>query len=186
MAGEAAAREAQRLGAQVTVIDQDSRALTRVARRINGIVTAIASRPFLDQALAHADLLLMAVASPGRPAPKIVSRRQVRSMPQGAIIVDMSVDEGGSCETTRQDHGSDSYVEEGVRHLATPNLPSEVAQTASIAFTNATLPYLIALGSHGVRGALSAEPALYRGAIYVDGALRNSVVAELTGEQLDD
>ena len=106
-------------------------------------------------------------------------------MPQGAIIVDMSVDEGGCCETTRQDHGSSSYVEEGVRHLATPNLPSEVAQTASIAFTNAILPYLLALGSHGVRGALSAEPALYRGAIYVDGELRNSVVAELTGENMD-
>ncbi len=183
-AGEAAAREAQRLGAQVTVLDQDPRALNRVDRRIKGIVTAITNRPFLNQTLSQADVLVTAVAKPGRPAPKIISRKQVRSMPQGAIIIDMSVDEGGSCETTRQDPGTDVYVEEGVRHLSMPNLPSEVAKTASIAFTNATLPYLLALGSHGVKGALSAEPGLYRGAIYVQGALRNSIVAELTGEPL--
>ena len=183
-AGEAAGREAQKLGAQVTILDQDSRALTRVARRISGIVTAITSRPYLDRTLSQADILVTAVASPGRPAPKIVTRKQVRSMPPGAIIIDMSVDEGGSCETTRQEHEGGSYIEEDVRHLSAPNLPSEVAQTASIAFTNATLPYLLALGSHGVIGALSAEPGLYRGAIYVDGQLRNSVVAELTGESL--
>jgi alanine dehydrogenase len=183
-AGEAAAREAQRMGAQVTVLDQDSRALTRVDRRINGIVTAIASVPHLDNAIARADLLVTAVANPGRPAPQIVTRRQVRSMPQDAMIIDMSVDEGGCCETTRQETKEGTYIEEGVRHLCVPNLPSEVAQTASIAFTNATLPYLIALGEAGVKGAVSAEPALYRGAVYVAGVLRNSVIAEFTGEPL--
>ena len=181
-AGEAAAREAQQLGAQVTILDKDSRALSRVTRRIQGIVTAVASRPHLTRMLAQADVLVTAVASPGRPAPKIVTRKHVRSMPQGSIIIDMSVDEGGSCETTRQE--PEPYVEEGVRHISTPNLPSEVAQTASIAFTNATLPYLLALGSYGAAGALSAEPGLYRGAVYVEGQLRNSVVAELTGEPL--
>ena len=183
-AGEAAAREAQRMGAQVTVLDQDSIALTRVARRISGIVTAMASGPHLDTAIARADLLVTAVASPGRPAPKIVTRRQVRSMPADAMIIDMSVDEGGCCETTRPGPSNETYIEEGVEHLCVPNLPSQVAQTASIAFTNAILPYLLALGKAGVKGALSAEPALYRGAVYIDGTLRNSIVAELTGEPL--
>ena len=100
------------------------------------------------------------------------------------MIIDMSVDEGGCCETTRAHAQEDSYVEEGVRHLCMPNLPSEVAQTASIAFSNAILPYLCTLGTSGIPVALSAEPALYRGAVYVDGTLRNSVVAELTGEEL--
>ena len=183
-AGEAAAREAHRMGAQVTVFDQDSRALTRVARRIDGIITAIASGPFLDASIGRADLIVAAVASPGRPAPKIVTRRHVRGMPQGAMIIDMSVDEGGCCETTRQAADDGSYIEEGVLHICVPNLPSEVAQTASVAFTNAILPYLVALGETGVQGALSAEPALYRGAVYVDGVLRNTVVAELSGEPL--
>lgn len=183
-AGEAAAREAKRLGAVVRVLDQDARALTRVSRRIEGIITDVTSARSVDRAVAHADLLITAVATAGRPAPKVVSRKQVRSMPADALIIDMSVDEGGCCETTRLDHPEGDYVVEGVRHLSLPNLPSEVARTASIAFTQATLPYLLALGQEGVSGALSTEPALYRGAVYVDGELRNSVVSELTGEPL--
>ena len=100
------------------------------------------------------------------------------------MIIDMSVDEGGCCETTRAHAQEDSYMEEGVRHLCMPNLPSEVAQTASIAFNNAILPYLSTLGNAGITSALSSEPALYRGAVYVEGTLRNSAVAELTGEPL--
>ena len=183
-AGEAAAREAKRLGAVVRVLDHDSRALTRVSRRVEGIITDVTSARSVDRAVAHADLLITAVATAGRPAPKVVTRKQVRSMPADALIIDMSVDEGGCCETTQLNHPEGDYVVEGVRHLSLPNLPSEVARTASIAFTQATLPYLLALGEAGVSGALSTEPALYRGAVYVDGALRNSVVAELTGESL--
>jgi alanine dehydrogenase len=70
--------------------------------------------------------------------------------------------------------------------LCVPNLPSEVAQTASIAFTNAILPFLLAMGETTVNNALSAEPALYRGAVYINGCLRNAVVAELTGEKLGE
>ena len=183
-AGEAAAREAHRLGAQVTVLDEDANALRRVHRRIDGIVTAMASGVYLDRAVASADLLLCAVASRGRPAPQLVSRRQVRTMPSGALIIDMSVDEGGACETTRRHTDERTYVEEGIRHLCIPNLPSEVAHTASIAFTNAVLPYLTVIAERGVSGALASEPALYRSAVYVDGQLRNTAVSELTGESL--
>ena len=183
-AGEAAAKEAHRMGAQVTVLDHDTQSLNRVAMRIDGIVTAIASGPYLNQMLALADLLVCAVSKPGHPAPRIVSRRHVRNMPPGSMIIDMSVDQGGCCETTRPHAQEDSYMEEGVRHLCMPNLPSEVAQTASIAFSNAILPYLCTLGSTGIAGAMSSEPALYRAAVYVDGILRNSTVAELTGEPL--
>jgi len=181
-AGEAAAREAQRMGARVSVLDRDSRALTRVARRIDGILTAMASRRHLDHAVSSADLLVCAVATAGRPAPRIISRRQVRSMPMGAMIIDMSVDEGGCCETTRPHTKEESYEEEGVRHLCVPNLPAEVAQTSSIAFTNAVLPFLLTMGESGVRHAVETDPALANSAVYVSGRLRNAVVAELTGE----
>ena len=103
----------------------------------------------------------------------------------GAMIIDMSVDEGGCCETTRPHTKEESYEEEGVRHLCVPNLPAEVAQTASIAFTNAILPFLLVMGESGISNALSSEPALYRGAVYIHGKLRNAVVAELTGEALE-
>ncbi len=183
-AGEAAAREAHRLGALVTVLDQDASALRRIHRRIDGIATAMAGGVHLDRAVSNADLLLCAVASPGRPAPQIVSRRQVRTMPAGALIIDMSVDEGGCCETTRNHPGERTYIEEGIRHLCIPNLPSEVAHTASIAFTNAILPYLTAIAEMGVSAALASEPGIYRSAVYVDGKLRNPAVSELTGEPL--
>lgn len=184
-AGEAAAREAHRFGAAVTVLDQDSRALSRVHRRIDGIATAIAGGAHLDRAVSTADLLLCAVASPGRPAPQIVSRRQVRTMPHGALIIDMSVDEGGCCETSRSHPSDRSYVEEGVRHLCIPNLPSEVAHTASTAFTNAILPYLGVMAERGVDDALLSEPGLSRGAVYANGVLKNAAVAELTGEPFE-
>ncbi len=173
------------MGARVSVLDQDSRALTRVARRIDGIFTAIASRRHLDKALAHADLLVGAVATAGRPAPKIVTRRQVRSMPNGSMIIDMSIDEGGCCETTRPHNTEESYIDEGVRHLCVPNLPAEVAQTASIAFTNAILPFLLTMGELGLKKALSTEPALQNATVYLSGQLQNHVVAELTGEILE-
>ena len=166
------------------MLDHDTRAPNRVASRIDGIVTAIASGTYLNQMLALADLLICAVSKPGHPAPQIVSRRHVRNMPPGSMIIDMSVDEGGCCETTRAHAQEDTYVEEGVRHLCMPNLPSEVARTASIAFSNAILPYLHTMGSDGIKVAISSEPALYRGSVYVDGKLRNSTVAELTGEPL--
>ncbi len=183
-AGEAAAREAHRMGARVSVLDQNPRALARISRRLPGVTTAPASGPVLDDAIANADLLLCAVAMPGRPAPRIVNRRQVRSMPQGAMIIDMSVDEGGCCETTRPSADEGIYIEEGVRHLCVPNLPAEVARTASTAFTNSILPYLLAMGNMGIQEAVGTEPALYKAAVYIEGRLRNSTIAELTGEPL--
>lgn len=185
-AGEAAAREASRLGATVTILDRNGRALTRVARRVQGIITDIASERAVDRAVAQADLLITAVATPGRPAPKLVSRKQVRSMPTDALIIDMSVDEGGCCETTKVNHKGGDYIEEGVRHLSLPNLPAEVARTASIVFTQATLPYLVSMGERGVEAALSREDALGGGAVYRLGQLQHHVVAELSGEPLAD
>tara|TARA_B100000575_G_scaffold282514_1_gene274298 strand:+ start:124 stop:447 length:324 start_codon:yes stop_codon:yes gene_type:complete len=105
-------------------------------------------------------------------------------MPSGALIIDMSIDEGGACETTRTHTEDRTYMEEGIRHLCIPNLPSEVAHTASVAFTNAILPYLTRIAEEGVSAALASEPALYRSAVYIDGLLRNASVAELTGEPL--
>jgi alanine dehydrogenase len=107
-------------------------------------------------------------------------------MPINAMIIDMSVDEGGCCETTRPHTKEESYDEEGVRHLCVPNLPSEVAQTASIAFTNAILPFLLVMGKTTVSDALAGESSLVRGAVYINGLLHNAVVAELTGEQLGE
>ena len=101
------------------------------------------------------------------------------------MIIDMSIDEGGCCETTRPHNAEESYIDEGVRQLCVPNLPAEVAQTASIAFTNAVLPFLLIMGGQGVAKALTTEPALRKATVYLAGKLQNQVVAELSGESLD-
>jgi len=185
-AGEAAAREAQRLGARVTVLDHDPQKLSRASHWLNGIATVMATGRHLDQALSQADVIVCAVGVAGRPAPKIVTRKHLRSMPKGALLIDMSVDEGGAAETSRATTPDDPiYEEEGVRHLCIPNLPAEVARTASHVFTQSVLPYLLQLGEHGIDQAIAMPGALQQAAVYHHGNLKNSIVAELTGETLD-
>jgi len=184
-AGRAAAREAQRLGGRVTVLDRDPRKLSRLAHELDGITTAIASGYYLDAAITGADLVICAVAIAGRPAPRIITRRHLRNMRPGAMLIDMSIDEGGCAETSRPTTPDDPIYEvDGVRHMCIPNLPAEVARTASHAFTNATLPYLLDIGAHGVAGALDRSSDLARGCVYRAGMLENAAVADVTGDTL--
>jgi alanine dehydrogenase len=184
-AGQAAAREAQRMGGRVTVLDRDPRKLTRLANDLDGISTVVASGHHLDAALSGADLVICAVAIAGRPAPKIVTRRHLRTMGPGAMLIDMSIDEGGCAESSRPTSPDEPIYEvDGVRHMCVPNLPAEVARTASHAFTNAVLPYLLSIGELGTATAVAEIADLGRGCVYRHGVLENSVVAELTGEPL--
>lgn len=184
-AGRAAAREAQRMGGRVSVLDRDPRKLSRLANELDGITTAIASGYYLDAAIADADLVICAVALAGRPAPKLLTRRHLRNMRPGSMLIDMSIDEGGCAETSRPTTPDDPIYEvDGVRHMCIPNLPAEVARTASHALTNAILPYLLDIGAHGVPGALGHSGDLKRGSVYQAGLLENPVVAELTGDAL--
>ena len=184
-AGGAAARQAQRLGGRVTVLDRDPRSLSRLSKELDGITTAIASGYYLDAAITGADLVICAVAVPGRPAPRIITRAHLRTMRAGAMLIDMSIDEGGCAETSRPTTPDDPIYEvEGVRHMCIPNLPAEVARTASHAFTNAILPYLLDIGTKGVVQALSTSSDLRRGCVYLSGRLENPTVAELTGDAL--
>ena len=184
-AGRAAAREAQRLGGRVTVLDRDTRSLSQLSHELPGIATAIASDFYLDAAISGADLVICAVALAGRPAPRLITRRHLRSMPPGAMLIDMSIDEGGCAETSKPTTPDDPIYEvEGVRHMCIPNLPAEVARTASHAFTNALLPYLLEIGSQGIPEAMARSSDLKRGCVYNEGQLGNAIVAELTGEPM--
>jgi alanine dehydrogenase len=188
-AGQAAAAEASAMGAQVVVLDRDPRQLQRMERTIGRVaVTAIATEYHLVRYLEQADVVIGAVAVRGQPAPRVLERRHVRMMREGALFIDMSIDEGGCSETSRPTTPEEPvYEAEGVRHLCVPNLPSEVARTASRAYGNCLLPYLLELG-HGVDRALSRSPAL-RGACgfhagrLVEPALRRFVSGPL--EDLD-
>lgn len=171
-AGQAAAMEAAALGAQVVVLDRDPRKLQRLERNAGrGIVTAIASEYHLARYLEQSDVVIGAVAVRGEPAPKVLRRQHVRLMREGTLFIDMSIDEGGCSETSRPTTPEHPvYEDEGVRHICIPNLPSDVARTASRSLGNSLLPYLFELGQ-GVRPALARSDALRAACGYYEGVL---------------
>lgn len=171
-AGQAAAAEAAALGAQVVVLDRDPRRLQRLERTLGrAVVTATASEYHLARYVEQADVVIGAVAVRGEPAPKVLRRQHVRTMREGSLFIDMAIDEGGCSETSRPTTPeAPVYEAEGVRHICIPNLPSEVANTASRAFGASLLPYLFEL-AEGVRPALSRCDALRSACGFVEGQL---------------
>lgn len=186
LAGESAAAEALRRGARVTVLDRDPRPLTRIARSLPQVATAISNDYNLARTVATADLLIGAVARAGQNAPRLLRRQHIRTLQPGAVFVDMSIDAGGCSETSRvSDPEQPAYEEEGVRHVCIPNLPAEVAHTASLALANALLPYLLELGEAGVDLASAQPGALQRATVFRRGKLVHPWVAEATGEPVE-
>ena len=177
------------LGAQITVLSRSADQLRRFDERWPGRVVTLMSTPYaLGRALEGADILVSGVLVPGGLAPKLVSREQVRSMGQGAVIVDVDIDQGGAIETARPTtHDEPVYIEEGVVHYAVANIPGAVPFTSTAALTAATLPHVRLLAARG----LSAlrDPGLAAGANVVHGRIVNAGVAAAMGLQpasLDD
>jgi alanine dehydrogenase len=163
--GSNAAQIAVGLGARVLVVDRSPAALARLDAAYHGRVeTLVGSADAIGRAVRDADLLVGAVLVPGARAPVLVSRAMVEAMAAGSVIVDVAVDQGGCVATTRPtSHAAPTYVEAGVVHYAVPNMPALVPRTATLALTNATLPYVVALATEGTAAALRADPALARG-----------------------
>ena len=171
-AGQAAAAEAAALGAQVVVLDRDPRRLQRMERAIGRIaVTATASEYHLSRYVEQADVVIGAVAVRGEPAPKVLRRQHIRLMREGTLFIDMAIDEGGCSETSRPTTPEmPVYEAEGVRHICIPNLPSEVARTASRALGSSLLPYLLELAEGG-RPAIARSEALRHACGFLEGQL---------------
>ncbi len=186
-AGSAAAAEASALGAQVVVLDRDPRRLQRMAHSLGRVcVTAVASEDHLVRYLDQADVVIGAVAVRGEPAPKVLKRHHVRAMREGCLFIDMSIDEGGCAETSRPTTTEEPvYEAEGIRHICIPNLPSEVARTASRAMGASLLPYLTALG-RGIEPALATNPALRHAVGFLDGKLVNRGLRRYVAENYVD
>jgi len=170
------------LGAHVTVISRGLDALRRMEERWPGRVTTLASTPYsIASELEGADALIGAVLVAGARAPKLVPREVVRSMGEGAVIVDVDIDQGGIVETVRPTtHEDPVYVEEGVVHYGVANMPGSVPQSSTPALTAATLPYVLLLANHGV-AAVASDAALAAGANVVRGAIANQGVADALG-----
>ncbi len=164
IAGASACQVAVGVGAQVSILDINPARLRYVHDILGGHVTTVMSnRANIEEEVAAADLVISSVLVPGARAPKLLSRSLFRSMKSGAAFVDISIDQGGSAETSRPTaHHNPIYREEGVVHYCVTNMPAIVPHTSTYALTNVTLSYALELADKGMR-ALHDNPALHRG-----------------------
>ena len=178
--GTNAAKIAAGMGANVTLMDVN---LDRL-RYLDEVMPANVSTVFSDihtvrDALTKADLVVGAVLIPGAKAPRLVTREHLKLMKNGAVIVDVAIDQGGCVETARPTtHQNPTYVVDGVVHYCVTNMPGAVGRTSTIALCNATLPYALRLANKGYEQAAADDPGLGEGINLVGGRVVNAAVAE--------
>src|ERR1700726_4443221 len=165
VSGTNAARMAMGMEAYVTVIDRSLPRLYELDLQFGAqLHTLFSTMENIEREVTAADLVIGAVLIPGAAAPKLVSRALVRAMKPGAVMVDISIDQGGCFETSRPTtHAAQTYVEEGVVHYCVTNMPGAVARTSTVALNNATLPYVLAIADHGWQRALREDAHLRNG-----------------------
>ena len=163
--GANAARIAIGMGADVTLIDRSAERLRQLESLFGArLKTCISNPPSLEALVRDADLVIGAVLLPGKLSPKLIHRADLEQMRPGSVIVDVGIDQGGIAETSRPtSHSNPLYVESGIVHYCVPNMPSAVARTATLALTQATLPYAVELAAQGLRAALAADAGLRNG-----------------------
>ena len=181
--GAAAARVAVGMGANVTVMDRSVARLSYLDDVFMGkLTTQYASEAATAQLIRSADMVIGAVLIPGAAAPKLVSRTQLSTMPQGAVLVDVAIDQGGCFETSRATtHQDPIYEVDGVVHYCVANMPGAVARTATQALGNVTMPHLMALADKGWRQALVDDPHLRAGLSTHEGQLTSVPVGQALG-----
>ena len=167
------------LGAHVMVIGDDINSLQKISDRFPGIVTMMSTKRNIEKAVAYADVIVGAVLVPAERTPILVTREMVRTMKARSVIIDVSIDQGGCFETSRPTtHEHPTYVDEGVLHYCVPNMPGVVARTATHAFVNAAMPYLINIADNGVDAAIEHDPSLEMGVNTHMGRLVHLTVLE--------
>ncbi|SFT13956.1 alanine dehydrogenase [Paenibacillus sp. BC26] len=182
--GTNAAKIAIGLGAEVTILDLNANRLRQLDDLFgNQVQTLVSSRYNIARSVAEADLLICAVLIPGAKAPVLVSEEMVKTMKQGAVIVDVAIDQGGSVETIDHitTHDNPTYVKHGVIHYAVANMPGAVPQTSTIGLTNATLPYALQIARKGAYQAIQDSPALQSGTNIINGKVTYKAVADDLG-----
>jgi alanine dehydrogenase len=183
VAGTNATQMAVGLGAQVTVVDRSLKRLRELDVQFGSqIETAYSTTEAVERLVIQADLVIGSVLVTGAAAPKLVTREMVGRMEKGAVLVDISIDQGGCFETSRPTtHADPTYQVDGVVHYCVTNMPGAVPRTSTFALTNATLPYVRSLADHGWRGALARDPGFAAGLNVHEGAITHEAVARDLG-----
>jgi alanine dehydrogenase len=177
-----AARMAQGLGADVTILEVDLERMRFLDITLHTAHTLYSSEAHLMELLPTVDLLIGAVLVPGAKAPKLINREMLRRMRPGSVLVDIAIDQGGCAETSRPTtHDNPVFVEEGVTHYCVANMPGAYARTATQALTNVTFRYIEMLADSGLSEACQKQPALIGGLNVMKGKVTHKAVAEAHG-----
>jgi alanine dehydrogenase len=178
--GANAAKMAAGLGAEVSIFDINLERLRYLSDVLPANVETLFSDPqgIRDQ-LKLADVVIGSILLPGKRAPKLVQRRDLKTMKPGAVLVDVAIDQGGCFESSHPTtHDEPTYVEEGIIHYCVTNMPGGVPRTSTLALTNATLPYVKQLAKHGWQKACEKNAQLQKGLNIVAGDIVHPGVAE--------
>ena len=171
------------MGADVTITDVSLPRLKQLAAELPANVhTLYSSEHNIRQELPTTDVVIGSVLIPGDAAPKLITKDMLKLMERGTVLVDVAIDQGGCFETSRPTTHSDPvYTEQGIVHYCVANIPGAVPNTSTIALTNATLRYAIALADKGWQKACEDDPALAKGLNIVEGRVTYKAVADVFG-----
>ena len=185
--GEAAARVAAGMGADVVIADISLPRLRQLDMELpDNVTTLYSSRHNIEKELADVDIVVGSVLIPGDITPHLITADMLKKMERGTVLVDVAIDQGGCFETSRPTtHSEPVYEIDGIIHYAVANIPGAVPNTSTMALTNATLKYALALADKGWQQACREDPALYRGLNIVEGKVTYKAVADAFGLLFD-
>ena len=183
--GHNAAKMAVGLGAHVTIIDRNLNRLRELDDIYSSQIVTLASNDWtVRESLRTADLVVGAVLIPGASAPRLVRRDMLAAMKKGAVLVDVSIDQGGCFETSHETtHTNPIYFVDDVLHYCVTNMPAAVPHTSTFGLTNATFPYLLKIANMGLKKACESSKAIREGVNTLNGYITYPAVAESQGRR---
>jgi alanine dehydrogenase len=179
--GFASALIAAGMGAEVVIADINLPRLRDISNVLpKNVRTLYSTEHSIRKELPTTDLVIGSVLIPGDKTPHLITRDMLKLLEPGSVLVDVAIDQGGCFETSHPTtHTDPVYVLDGIVHYAVANIPGAVAYTSTVALTNATLPYAIALANKGWKKACKDDEALLKGLNVVDGKVTFKAVADL-------
>ncbi len=181
--GMNAARVSNGLEMETMVLNRGADKLRKIDEMFMGRVETLPlTSAHIEEEIKKADIVVGAVLVPGDKTPVLIKKDMLRTMKEGAVIVDVSVDQGGCVETSRPTtHGDPIYIVDGIIHYAVANMPSAYPRTSTLALTNATLPYIRSLANNGIEKAINEDTALKSALNIYKGKIVHKALSETAG-----
>ena len=185
MVGENAAIIATGMRAKVHVVDKSEARLKQLTEMFgNKIIPQLSDKTDLEKLISQCDLLVGGVLIPGAEAPKLVTKKMIKNMKRGSVIVDVAIDQGGCVETSKPTtHADPTYIVDDVVHYCVANMPGGVPRTSTLALNKATLPFLSRLAKDGYKKALNDDHNFLAGLNVHKGNVTHKAVADTFGHK---